>query len=149
MRKSIFYLIILSLLAFASCKTSKTSTYKKPENLTVEKVATSSEKESKEVTELPITVKTESFNLAQGEDQSKGDYSFYVIMGSFANLANAETFKSQLLEKGMIPVILISENGMFRISVNQTNMEEEARSVISGIRIKYPEHNDVWLLKKK
>jgi hypothetical protein len=126
MRKSIFYLIILSLLGFASCKTSKTarntSAYKKTENLTTEVAKASSENESEAATELPITMKTESFDIAQGEDQSKGDYAFYVIIGSFANLANAEIFKSQLLEKGMIPVILISETSMFRISVNQTNL---------------------------
>jgi len=149
MRKSIYFLIILSLLGFASCKTSKTSSYKKPDTLTGEMAKTSAEKEAKAANDLPITVKTESFSLAQGEDQSKGDYAFYVIIGSFSNLVNAETLKSQLLVKGMIPIVLVSETGMFRISVNQTNIEEEARSVISGIRMKYPEHNDVWLLKKK
>lgn len=131
-----------------SCKTSKnaqTSSYVPPVESATAEVAN----KPGNFDDSQITVKSENFDVAQGEDTSKGDYLFYVIIGSFENSDNATIFKNQIAQKGFVPVILKSESGMYRIAVNQTNSEDEARAFIGNIRQHFSEHNDVWLLKKK
>lgn len=152
MKQNFYVIVMMMLLAFFSCRTNKTaqtSGYTPPtESTQTENPVTMTTDQSGQNNDQ-IVIRTEQVDLLQGEDLSKGQYAYYVIIGSFSSLENARSLKSQLLEKGMIPVLLQSETGMFRVSVNQTNLEKEARSVISDIRTRYPEHQDIWLLKKK
>jgi len=155
--KKIILILTVAAIAFTSCKTSKNTasayqpaienkkevTVEKPEKVEVveKKVATTPE--------APIVVRSESLTVASGEDQAQGQFDFYVIIGSFAGSENAISFRNQLQSKGFAPVIMNNENGMFRVSVMQTNAETEARNLILEIRSKYEEYKDVWLLKRK
>jgi cell division protein FtsN len=154
-------IVIISTLLVVGCKTAKTakkttSAYQ-PAVENVQKLNEDNPKasdvvvEKKELSasESPIIVRSENIFVAKGEDQSQNDFSFYVIIGSFANSENAGKLKDQLVNKGFSPVIMQNENGMYRVSIKQTNAENEARETISEIRSNLPEHKDVWLLKKK
>jgi cell division protein FtsN len=153
MRKTLFILIILSL-TILSCKTKKAVvTQETPKATPVEQVAEVKTEEVQKATEpvieKPIVVKTEEVSVAENEDQSKEGYAFYIIIGSFSVPENAEKYKTQLIDKGFSPVLLNSETGFMRVAVEQTNSENDARGVVMKIRKEYPEHSDVWLLKKK
>ena len=76
-------------------------------------------------------------------------YEFYVIIGSFRSIENARQYNIDLVRKGFNPVILESENGLFRISVGGYSDENAARARIAGIRTAYADHRDVWLLVTK
>jgi cell division protein FtsN len=144
MKKILFVLLVITL-TIISCKTVKKSTYTPPSgNSQVEMNVNDKEKN-----EAPIIMKTEDVSLAKDEDQSKGRYAFYVIVGSFSNPENAGKLKIQLINNDFSPVLLNSETGFLRVSVEQTNSETEARNFIRNIRSNYPEFKDVWLLKKK
>jgi hypothetical protein len=156
--RNLSFVFILALALLLGCKTSKTSKKAQISNepvvvavndLVVEPVVNNVKEAVEPIIEEPIVMRSESFSIFEEEDLAKGYFDFYVIIGSFSSNTNAINLKSQLLAKSFIPVILKSETGMFRVAVNQTNLEQEARSVISDIRSKYPEHKDVWLLKKK
>lgn len=159
-RYTLFFFAMI-FIALVSCKTSKTAKkqVEEPEPPAVSVVQEAPKKIEKTVeepkpvaepiAEAPIVIRSESFIVSEGEDRSKGDYDFHVIIGSFSNQVNAINYKGQLLDKGFMPVMLKSETGMFRIAVQQTNSEQEARGMIAEIRNKFPEHKDVWLLKKK
>ena len=153
MKQILIVAIILSVILF-SCKTkksiyspdiSKSDPIEKTTNVAQEEVQIAPEPGY----ETPIVVKTEDVSLAEDEDQSKGDFAFYVIIGSFSNPTNAGKFKKELAEKGFKPLLLNSETGFVRVSVDQTNSEKDARNVVLKIRNDFPEHKDVWLLKKK
>lgn len=77
-------------------------------------------------------------------------YKYYVILGSFEDLTNAETYMNQIEDEGFnSPVLLKSEVGYYRVSVYSSDFENDARDKISSILKMYPEHDDVWLLIKK
>ena len=94
-----------------------------------------------------ITVRTESVRPV--DPSERAIYGFYVIIGSFRSVENAQQYNVDLVRKGFTPTILESENGLFRISVGGYNDESAARARIAGIRANYAEYGDVWLLVRK
>lgn len=97
----------------------------------------------------PILVKEEKVVVAEGEDIRKDAYTYFVIIGSFSQKTNALNYKKELLRKGFLPTILEStDTGYFRVSIYNSNDETESRKLIADVRDKYPEHSDIWLLKK-
>jgi cell division protein FtsN len=152
--KKLLFIFLVFTAAIISCKTAKKSAYMPPaENSQVVMAEEDKNKKGTDVSttanEVPIMMKTEEVSIAQNEDQSKGGYSFYVIIGSFSKPENAGKFKIELINKDFSPVVLNSESGFLRVAVGQTNSETEARDLITNIRNIYPEFKDVWLLKKK
>lgn len=161
--KRILIVVLVAIVGLASCKSSKVgkkqpaSAYK-PATETVQQpqppvapapVAVQPQAEPAPVPESSMTYRTESLTVAAGEDLSKGQYDFHVIVGSFSSNDNAKKLKSEMINKGFSPVIMQNENGMYRVSIVQTNSESEARAVITQVRSKFAEHKDTWLLKKK
>jgi len=153
MKKILFVLLIISAMIF-SCKTTKKSSYIKPAEEPQFEMAEHDDinKEadvSAPANDAPITMKTEEVTIAEDEDQSKGGYAFYVIMGSFTKPENAGKFKVQLINQDFSPVMLNTESGFIRVAVEQTNSEADARKFIGNIRNNYPEYKDAWLLKNQ
>jgi cell division protein FtsN len=161
MRKIIFVLVAVLAVA-TSCKTSKKAQKVETEEPTQEEVVVVEDdkpvsevkvkktvKESTPEPEAPILVRTEEIKVANQEDKSKGSFAFYVIMGSFSKEENANRLKSDLESKGFTGVILQAENSFYRVGVDATNSEEDARKQIKYVRANFPEHKDVWLLKRK
>lgn len=148
MRNIAFVSIILIMVGFA-CKTPKPSIYQPP----VEQVEAVIEPEAtvaiEKMPETPIMMKTEEVTLANEENIGEKMFDYYVILGSFQLLENANKLQAELKNKGNISVVLKSAAGMYRVAVKGTNSEFEARNLIGEIRVKSPEHSDVWLLKKK
>ncbi|WP_430815247.1 SPOR domain-containing protein [Carboxylicivirga sp. RSCT41] len=94
-----------------------------------------------------IVVKEEKVTVV--DDKSAETFKYYVIIGSFRVLENAQNYKKQLIEEGFLPVLLENENGLYRVSVSAYNEEDAARFKIGSIRQKYEKYNDVWLLIRK
>ncbi len=94
-----------------------------------------------------ITVREEKVKPV--DHVEKTIYRYYVIIGSFKVVDNAQQYKSDLVKEGFTPVILENENGLFRVSVGATNDEQVARNQIARIRADYEKYNDVWLLVRK
>ncbi len=146
--KKVFFLFLLVLAISVSCKTKKAASgYVPPVKTDVEQTEVVAYNAA--VSDLPITVKTEEVSVVDSEDQSHDGFAFYVIAGSFSKIENAAKQKAQLIEKGFTPVLLKGENSFIRVAVGHSNIESEARRNVLSIRANYPEHNDVWLLKKK
>lgn len=152
MKNTLLLMVILSLTIF-SCKTKKAVTKDSSTTTPVEQISTKIDDKSNvepgNSDDMPILIKTEEVSIADNEDQSKGGYAFYVIIGSFSKPENAVKFKKELSDKGFTPVLLNGESGFVRVAVDQSNSEKDARALVLKIRKEYPEHTDVWLLKKK
>lgn len=71
---------------------------------------------------------------------------YYIIIGSFQVLDNARRFRGDLVNEGFSPILLESEHGFFRVSVDSFNDELAARSRLAQIRNQYEKYSDVWLL---
>lgn len=147
--KKIFFIVIILVLSISACKTSKPSIYQPPVEQIVVAEEPVQEVVVEEMPELPVVVKTEEVTLVNEENNDDKMFDFYVIIGSFKKQENANKLQEQQISKGYSSVVLKSETGMFRVAVTGTNSEYEARQLIGEIRVKTPEHNDAWLLKKK
>ena len=97
-----------------------------------------------------IRVLEERFTFDQAEDETAhDDNTYFVIVGSFIYRNNAENFTQTLRRQGFDPVILLSETGFNRVSVDSYDTEIPARTRIHYIRTNYPAYNDTWLLIRK
>ena len=128
-------LIIVCALLICSCKSTKKVTQSSSPYLTEENSQTE------------VTVRTESVKPIDRSESTI--YGYYVIIGSFRSVENAQQRNTELIRKGFTTTILESESGLFRISVGGYNEESAARARIAGIRAAYEEHRDVWLLIRK
>ena len=150
--KKIFFIVILFLVAFISCKTSKVvnSGYQPPVASTVVSDSVRVEEALNEVvTQNPIVMRTEGFTYYNAADLEGGYFDYYVIIGSFVNPNNATNLSELLILKGFDPTILNSESGKYRVAVKGTNNQKEANDLVYRIRSISPEYSDVWLLKRK
>jgi len=98
----------------------------------------------------PVRTQTETFTFDQKEDAAKYyGSSFFVIIGSFSSLENANKYKQELIPQGFNPIVLHSETGYYRVCVNSYSDEMAARQRVSQIRTDFPKYADTWLLIKK
>lgn len=98
----------------------------------------------------PIPLREERFTFAQETDKAIHDtHLYFVILGSFRSPDNANRFMDALIEQGFQPVILISESGLHRVSIDSFTDEDVARIRVQRIRSNYPEYKDAWMLIRK
>lgn len=148
--KNLNLLFLLFVVIMAACKTQKIAP--KPQPVAQETVApaapapTAPQKATKPAA---ISSKEERFSSVSGETIDYGSNKFFVILGSFSVLENAKRLKATLATEGFNPVILMNENGMYRVCGNNYAEESAARARIADVRTKFPKYSDIWLLIKK
>ncbi len=146
--KNLSFLLLLLVITLVGCKTQKIAP--KPQPVAQENAVPSTQSTAQKVTKpASISSKEERFSTAQGETADYGANKFFVILGSFSVLENAQRLKATLASEGFHPVILMNENGMYRVCGNSYAEENEARARIADVRGKYPSYSDIWLLIKK
>jgi cell division protein FtsN len=152
MKKALIFSIIVGITLF-SCKTTKKSARNPYEPATSQtttqpKIFTVPQSKPKEVTEeVPVTTRQESFTFTQPQDQNQNSY--FIIVGSFSSLDNAKRFRQTLSGQGFSPIIVQSETGYYRVTVDSFDNEPAARTRLLQIRQNYPQYADTWLLIKK
>ncbi len=154
MKKVALFLIIIGI-AFASCKSSKkaASTSFEP---AVQPTATTTQPKVFQVPEVkeapvaqddkPISVRKESFTFTDQGDQNQNSY--FIILGSFQSMDNAKNFRQTLMSEGFTPIIVQSETGFYRVTVDSFTTEAPARARLIQIRQSFPKYSDAWLLIK-
>jgi cell division protein FtsN len=73
-------------------------------------------------------------------------HQYFVIIGSFKNLSNANTHQKIVASDGFTSVLLQNESGLYRVSVKSTDDISIARNEIRRIRTEFKKYNDTWLL---
>lgn len=145
--KALNILALVFVVLAIGCKTQKIAP--KPEPITSETTVKSSATASTAAKASNVNLKEERVTAAKGEASDLGSKRFYIIIGSFGVVENAQKFKKQLMSEDFFPGILVNEAGLYRVSVNSYDDEATARTRISDIRQKFPKYSDVWLLVKK
>ncbi|WP_372774834.1 SPOR domain-containing protein [Mangrovibacterium sp.] len=98
----------------------------------------------------PVRTQTETFTFDQKDDATKYQgSSFFVIIGSFSSVENANKYKQELIPQGFNPIVLHSETGYYRVCVNSYAEEASARQRVNQIRSDFPKYADTWLLIKR
>ncbi len=149
--KKILGIMLLTAVIFAgatSCKSKQKvvnitgsdieAAEKKPES---QPVVVQEEIESKE------TTRGEKFNLAEGETNSAAfNKKFHVVVGSFGVQNNAKNLQRTLNSEGNSAIVVVNEQGMFRVLIASFNEYSEARNRINQINSRFP---DAWVLIQK
>ncbi len=156
--KKIVYSLLVILVAMAGCKSSRkaaTGPYTPPVQQTgipavPPKVFTMPEAPAPaQVTqeEAAVPVRYEAITFPQPQDQTTNNY--FVIVGSFSYMENASKFRQTLASAGFKPIIVQSETGFYRVTVDSFSNEADARKRLLQIRQEYPQYADTWLLIKQ
>lgn len=146
--KNLNLLILLTALSVAGCKTQKIAP--KPQPVVQESAAPSTVASApKQVKPANVASKEERFSVAEGETVNYGANKYFVIMGSFSILENAKRLKETLITENFMPLIVMNENGMYRVCGNSYVEESAARARIAEVRGLYPKYSDIWLLIRK
>ena len=156
--KKLIFLTLIAVLGLGACKSSKKATTS-PYTPATEQTATTTAPpkvftvpEQPETTpvkaeEKPVTMRKEAFTFTQPQDQNQNSY--FIIIGSFSSMENAGNFRQTLLSEGFTPIIVQSETGYYRVTVDSFADEASARTRLLQIRNNYPKYADTWLLIKK
>lgn len=89
----------------------------------------------------------ESFKLASGEtNQNAFSKSYHVVVGSFGVQDNAKNLQRTLNNEGNNAIVVINEQGMYRVLIASYDEYSQARAKISQIESRFP---DAWVLRQK
>jgi len=145
MKVLIFAVITMLLLTAVGCRARRIYM---PERHEATPAATERQPQEARVSDMePVPTRAERFTFVEPADIATHDANqFFVILGSFSVLENANRFVETLQMKGFDPVILRSEAGMHRVSIDSFREENTARIRVNRIRMNYPEYTDAWLL---
>ena len=142
MKNYLIALLFVSLL-LQSCGTM---------NKSIKKTSSQAESEEKPKTEAETVKPAESpivevkEKLVEVPDIPVDPHVYFVIIGSFKNLANAKKFQEQISSDGFASVLLQNDAGLYRVSVKSTDDITAARNEIRRIRTQFKKYVDTWLL---
>lgn len=143
--KIIYIIAVASVLFMGSCRARRMTIPEAPAPAPRGTIADIPAQQQENLQEIPT--RSERFTFVRPADQAVHEANrFFVILGSFSVQENAIRFVEILRAKGFAPVILMSETGMNRVSVDSFNDETVARNRVNRIRANYPEYADAWLL---
>ncbi len=159
MKRRILLYSALSLLLFASCKSSESAYKKAYEKAKQQELAQAPEVVTQvEVVEVvpvapvPVvsneSVREERVTVASGSEDSLKDYS--VICGSFGLKANAEALKKDLVADGYNSIIMYNpDSGMYRVAIGSYSDKAAAIQARNAFKARFPNRKDFqesWIL---
>ena len=156
MNKSIKLIIALAvvMMAATSCKT-KQKIAEIPAGANIEATAPKTVVTQPTVNQPPVSseandpeiTRNENFSLANGETNSDAmNYKYHVVVGSFKSQSNAQGLQKTLNSEGNKAVIVVNEQGMFRVLIASFNDYKQAHVRIKDLASRFP---DAWVLVKK
>lgn len=89
--------------------------------------------------------RNETFSLSDG-DAAALKFKYHVVVGSFKSQTNAKGLQSTLLSEGNQAIIVINEQGWYRVLIASFNEYSQARSKINQIKTRFA---DAWVLVQK
>lgn len=152
MNKAIRLFLALAVVAMAStaCKSKQKVAEITGANITVG----STNGSATTVTPAPVNesvvsenevTRNESFTLAEG-DASALNSKYHVVVGSFKSQTNAKGLQNTLNSEGNKALVVINEQGMYRVIIASFNEYSQAKSRIAQIQNRFA---DAWVLVQK
>lgn len=105
-------------------------------------------KEADRIVQESIKVREETVKVIQRAD-NKNTGKYHIIIGSFKVLENARTACNDAVKKNFLPSIMENEDGLYRVSIFTSDLEQTARNKVKELLEKHPEYVGVWLLVEK
>lgn len=151
--KKILGMFLMAAIVFTgstSCKSKQKVTEISGANVeATAKTNTAATTASTTATAATETEKTrnEKFSLAEGETNIAAFNSkYHVVVGSFSIQQNAKNLQRTLNSEGNNALVVVNEQGMFRVLIASFNEYTQARERINQINTRFP---DAWVLVQK
>ena len=145
-----FLMAAIVLAGSTSCKSKQKVTEISGANVeATAKTNTAATTASTTATAATETEKTrnEKFSLAEGETNIAAFNSkYHVVVGSFSIQQNAKNLQRTLNSEGNNALVVVNEQGMFRVLIASFNEYTQARERINQINTRFP---DAWGLVQK
>lgn len=145
-----FLMAAIVLTGSTSCKSKQKVTEISGANVeATAKTNTAATTASTTATAATETEKTrnEKFSLAEGETNTAAFNSkYHVVVGSFSIQQNAKNLQRTLNSEGNNALVVVNEQGMFRVLIASFNEYTQARERINQINTRFP---DAWVLVQK
>ena len=145
-----FLMAAIVLTGSTSCKSKQKVTEISGANVeATAKTNTAATTASTTATAATETEKTrnEKFSLAEGETNIAAFNSkYHVVVGSFSIQQNAKNLQRTLNSEGNNALVVVNEQGMFRVLIASFNGYTQARERINQINTRFP---DAWVLVQK
>ncbi len=145
-----FLMAAIVLAGSTSCKSKQKVTEISGANVeATAKTNTAATTASTTATAATETEKTrnEKFSLAEGETNTAAFNSkYHVVVGSFSIQQNAKNLQRTLNSEGNNALVVVNEQGMFRVLIASFNEYTQARERINQINTRFP---DAWVLVQK
>ena len=145
-----FLMAAIVLTGSTSCKSKQKVTEISGANVeATAKTNTAAATASTTATAATETEKTrnEKFSLAEGETNIAAFNSkYHVVVGSFSIQQNAKNLQRTLNSEGNNALVVVNEQGMFRVLIASFNEYTQARERINQINTRFP---DAWVLVQK
>ena len=145
-----FLMAAIVLAGSTSCKSKQKVTEISGANVeATAKTNTAATTASTTATAATETEKTrnEKFSMAEGETNTAAFNSKYnVVVGSFSIQQNAKNLQRTLNSEGNNALVVVNEQGMFRVLIASFNEYTQARERINQINTRFP---DAWVLVQK
>jgi len=91
--------------------------------------------------------RNEKFSLADGETNADAlKFKYHVVVGSFKSQVNAKGLQSTLKSEGNNALVVVNEQGMFRVLIASFNEYAQAKTRINQISDRFA---DAWVLVQK
>ena len=148
--KKVFGIFLMVAVVFAgttSCKSKQKVVEISGANIEAAEKTNTQTTSANTVTAVPENTRNEKFNLAEGETNTAAfNNKYHVVVGSFSIQQNAKNLQSTLRNEGNNPIVVVNEQGMFRVLIASFNEYSEARARINQISNRFP---DAWVLVQK
>jgi len=153
MNKTIRLILALAVVAMAgtACKSKQKVAEITGANIvvgsttTTPTVTTPATKTTTTVSSEPEVTRNETFTLSEG-DASALNNKYHVVVGSFKSQVNAKGLQTTLKNEGNKALVVVNEQGMFRVLIASYNEYAQARTRINEIKERFA---DAWVLVQK
>lgn len=146
--------VALIMTTFSACKTKQKVSKIPGANVeatapaaTAPTAATSTKPQTTTPTAGPEVTRNEKFSLADGETNTDAlKYKYHVVVGSFKSQVNAKNLQGILKSEGNSALVVVNEQGMYRVLIASFNEYAQARNRINQISERFA---DAWVLVQK
>lgn len=143
----IFLMSALVLGGATSCKSKQKVVNISGSDIQATEQTTTQQPVVVEETESNERTINEKFSMADGETNTAAfNKKYHVVVGSFGVQNNAKNLQRTLNSEGNNALIVVNEQGMFRVLLASYDEYAQARSRIDQIKGRFP---DAWVLRQK
>ena len=89
-------------------------------------------------------VRSEQFKVEEGDSNNLQEY--HVVVGSFKSKTNAQNLKNQLVSENQPALIVVNQQGMFRVIISSFNDLNQAKAKRNALKSRF---HGAWLLIQK